>query len=396
MKQRLLVAGLVALLCACAAVYALTLTPGDSVTISGCTTRLEFSATNVVACASRSATPTRTSTATATQTATATRTPTRTSTATRTLTPTRTSTPTATRTTTATAVAGAITGLGVIGDSTLDEYRGNDNRGGTYASTTFNPVELLVRKRGVNAGAWGTRGEPRRSGYEFNWARSGDTSLQALNNQAPGVVAQLQAGQATHVVVMIGLNDFAPWGLAPSPDIYSGSLAGATLTGRLNTIADRISQTARTVNAAAPGRVLLVSVQDYLGLQVLPDYEMSLYPDATKRQRIRDAIAYVNARIQAQAATDGIAYLDYNAAMLAELTARRSGNNDVNVGGQMIDVNLRGDEPHHVLLGDTYLHPGTVYNGLVANVLIAKMDQVWGAGLAALTEAEMLAAAGIP
>ena len=220
--------------------------------------------------------------------------------------------------------------------------------------------------------------------------------MQALNNQAPGVIAQIQAGQVTHVIVMIGLNDFAPWGLAPSPDIYSGALAGATLTSRLNTISDRISQTARNVNSAAPGRVLLVSVQDYLYLQVLPDFEMSVYSDPVKRQRIRDAIAYVNSRIQTQAATDGIAFLDYNAAMVTELTARRSGNNDFTIGGQVIDANVRGDEPHHILLNDTYMHPGTAYSGLVANIVIARVNQAWGAGLLPMTDAEILAAAGIP
>lgn len=359
-----------------------SLTPGESVTISGCTTLLEL-AGNVLTCATESATPTALPTATGTATATATRTNTPLPTATNTATATRTNTP-----------APAMR-IAIIGDSTLDEYRANDNRGGAYASTTRNPVELLVTLRSVNAGAWGTRAEPRRSGYEYNWARSGDTSLQALNNQAPGVVAQLQAGQVTHVLIMIGLNDFAPWGLAPSPDIYSGALSGATLTSRLNTISDRISQTARTVNNAAPGRVLLVSVQDYLYLQVLPDYEMSIYSDPVKRQRIRDAIAYVNARIQAQAATDGIAYLDYNAGMVAELTARRSGSNDFTVGGQVIDANVRGDEPHHILLGDTYMHPGTAYNGLAANLFMAGLNSAFGAGLAPLTDSEILAAAGL-
>lgn len=401
-KSRLLVAlALIAFLCACvvAATYTLALQPGDSVTLD-CPTRLEFAATSEVSCATRSATPTATRTptntltatltSTLTPTATYTYTPTHTPTATHTNTPTPTSSPT--RMVTNTPVA--ITGLAIIGDSTLDEYRANDNRGGSYGPTTLNPVELLVTKRRLNVGAWGSRAEPRRSGYEFNWARSGDTSAQALSNQAPGVIGQIQAGTVTHVIVMIGLNDFSPWGLAPSPSIYSGSLSGATLTSRLNTIADRISQTARNVNAAAPGRVLLVGVQDYIALQVLPDYEMSLYPDAAKRQRIVDAISYVNAKIQAQTVADGIHFLDYNAAMGVELSARRSGP-DIVIGGQVIDVNVRGDEPHHVLLNDTYMHPGTVYNGLVANTLIARMNQVWGLGLAAMTDAEILAAAGI-
>src|SRR6185295_5345010 len=71
---------------------------------------------------------------------------------------------------TAVAVPG---GFGVMGDSGSDEYRADDNRGGAYAATTLNWVELLVRFRGLDFGPWATWGEPRRTGYEYNWARSG-------------------------------------------------------------------------------------------------------------------------------------------------------------------------------------------------------------------------------
>lgn len=54
------------------------------------------------------------------------------------------------------AVFPAFAQVGVIGDSFSDEYRAEDNRGGAYAATTLNWVELLARYRGVNLGAWGT------------------------------------------------------------------------------------------------------------------------------------------------------------------------------------------------------------------------------------------------
>src|SRR5215208_7833135 len=60
-------------------------------------------------------------------------------------------------------------GIGVLGDSTSDEYRADDARGGEYGETTLNWVELLVRNRGLNFGQWGSWEEPRRAGYEYHW-----------------------------------------------------------------------------------------------------------------------------------------------------------------------------------------------------------------------------------
>src|ERR1043165_9709086 len=103
-----------------------------------------------------------------------------------------------------------ITGLGILGDSRADEYRADDNRGGAYAVTTLNWVELLQKYRGVNLGSWGTRAYPRRTGYEFNWGLSGEvTATMVANGQHTGLAAQVQAGLVSHVILDIGANDFS-------------------------------------------------------------------------------------------------------------------------------------------------------------------------------------------
>ena len=48
-----------------------------------------------------------------------------------------------------------ITGLAIIGDSTVDEYRADNPRGGEYGDVTFNWAELLAGRNRVNLGAWG-------------------------------------------------------------------------------------------------------------------------------------------------------------------------------------------------------------------------------------------------
>ena len=67
-------------------------------------------------------------------------------------------------------------GIGIMGDLFYDEYQADDQRGGDFHAVTFNLVEILERTRDFNLGPWGTWGEPRRTGYEYNWARSGATS----------------------------------------------------------------------------------------------------------------------------------------------------------------------------------------------------------------------------
>ena len=381
-----------------AASFVLTLTPGDNVTIAGCTTLLELSG-NVVSCATESVTPSLPgATPTSTQTEIATATHTATSTATNTPTPTATSTATATPTPTSTATFLPTTpasppGIAIIGDSTQDEYRANDNRGGSYGVTTFNSIELLARLRALPVGAWGTRSEPRRTGYEFNWARSGAVGYNALFDQAPGVVAQIQAGRVGYVIIQVGLNDFQPGALADGYAIYTGSLSGAALTNALNTVADRIIGTYRLVRAAAPGRVIVAGVQDYMAADVLPE-TYTVFTDPAGQARFHAAFAYVNDHIRAAALSDGVRYLDFNMALTATLAPRRQGRY-INVGGRQVDTRTRGNDPLHTLLQDSYAHPGTILSGLITNVWIADANAAWGLSLPLLSDVEILNAAGV-
>ena len=54
----------------------------------------------------------------------------------------------------ATLGASAIRGIGVLGDSVSDEYRANDDRGGSYRATTLGWTEQLVFRRGLNFGPY--------------------------------------------------------------------------------------------------------------------------------------------------------------------------------------------------------------------------------------------------
>lgn len=274
--------------------------------------------------------------------------------------------------------------LAVIGDSVQDEYRANDNRGAPYYATTLNWVELLQTRRGLDFGAWGTRAEPRRSGYEFNWARSGATSDGAWA-QLNGIVTQINAGQVTHVLIQVGLNDFNQNNLAYS--IYSGAAQTATL----NHIADNVIGMANQANTAAPGRVLVAGTQDYVTDLLLPEIAGAM-PDPVGRARLTAAFAYIDARIQA-GINSGVHYFDYDAMLTAELAPRRSGN-VISIGGQSIVI-ARGNEYRSAWLNEApYAHAGTALSGLIANVYIDAINSAFGAAIPRLSDAEIIAAAG--
>jgi len=120
-------------------------------------------------------------------------------------------------------------GMAVLGDSQSDEYRADDWRGGNYADTTRNWVELLAKYRDVNLGEWGAWDEPRRNGYSQNWARTGATAHSLIESgQHLGAAEQIKEGKVNVVVVYIGALDFAPYMPHGNYEaIYNGNLSEA-------------------------------------------------------------------------------------------------------------------------------------------------------------------------
>jgi len=286
-----------------------------------------------------------------------------------------------------------IVGLAILGDSTQDEYRADNPRGGEYNATTLNWVELLATVRKLNLGPWGQREEPRRGGYAFNWARSGATSDQMLSNgQHTGAAAQAVAGLVSHAIVQIGINDFYFSGLGQQ--IYLGTASGDALRARLDLIADNIISAARALKATGQCEVLVAATQDYMTLPIVPELYVE-YQDPVGRQRFVDAIAYLNQRLAQLGAEEGVAFFDFNAAYLAEVQSRLDAEGFLIVGGERVDLRKRGNEPHFGLIDDGYIHPGTVLSGLYAKLYIEAFNRSFGTAIAPLSDDDILRAAGI-
>lgn len=284
-----------------------------------------------------------------------------------------------------------ITHFGMLGDSITDEYRANDNRGGTYANRTYNWLEMLVMKRGFNVGAWGTRSEPRRSGYEYNFARSGATAASMINSgQHTGLAPYVQNGQVQLVFIMIGSNDFGWWntsdGFAP---IYNGTLSGSALQNKINNIVTNITTAVNTIKAAGNAKIMLSTIGD----ASLSPVAQSQYPDPVKRARVTNAIAQVNTALTTMAQSKGIAMfnLDSIADDILPLIDPVTGTGTY--WGETITF-APGDEPHHLQLGDG-IHSGTIAGGVIANRLLGGFNANFQTNVPPLSEAEILSIAGI-
>jgi hypothetical protein len=276
--------------------------------------------------------------------------------------------------------------------STLDEYRGTDNRGGEYAAFTFNMAEQLAILRGFNLGEWGDWEEPRRTGYAYNWARSGATSKTMIQKgQHTGVAEQVAQGEVTFVFIFIGANDFSPAIGDAYQKIYDGSMSNELVQKKVD---QAIADVTLAVDTVLDAGALGVCTFLFPHWNLDPAIEQQ-FPDDAGRQRVEDAIATVNEGLKAMAAERGIMLIDPNVFVL-ELMSMLDENGMLNVGGELIDFRNPGNEPHHARLDDKSGHAGTVVSGLMANEYFIKpLNDAYGLNIPPLTEEEILSLAGI-
>jgi phospholipase/lecithinase/hemolysin len=283
-----------------------------------------------------------------------------------------------------------IKGIGVVGDSQSDEYQADDARGYEYAPTTLNWVEQLVKSRHMNFGTWQIWGDVRRTGFAYNWSRTGATTESVLvNEQAEGLASQIKQSEVNIAIVYIGANDFAPYnttdGYLP---IYNGSISDSALAEKIERVATNIETTILTLQKAGKVQIFLVTVPDWnVSLQV----QVGFY-DQEKRARVSGAVNAVNRKITLFARKHSLPVIDVNAFYREQLQNAPLGS--LTIGLEHVTLLIPGDEPHHAFLSDA-VHPGTVVNGLFANYVITRLNQELGTNIALLEQSEMLGNAGL-
>jgi hypothetical protein len=247
----------------------------------------------------------------------------------------------------------------------------------------------VVNTGRFDLGPWGTRAEPRRTGYEFNWSRTGAETHDIISSGAlDEMVNHIQQGDVDIVFYTIGGNDFAYY--RDGADIYSGAISGASLTYKLDNIKADMTTAVNTLLSADSDLPIIVTTLADPGIS--PSV-IANFPDATKRQRVTDAINVVNQHIiQLANSNPRITLLDIEMYQ-TELMSRMNQSGKIIVGGEEIAFSS-GSEPHHAIISDE-IHAGTVMNALYANLVIDSINSVLGTSIARFSDQESLEVAGI-
>lgn len=161
------------------------------------------------------------------------------------------------------------------------------------------------------------------------------------------------------------------------PDILTGTLNVPTwasgVVGRIMTAAD-------TVLAKNPTGMIISG---------LPD--MSLVPGAAPYKAIAapvvSAIDYTNSLLKAEVLARNQVYID-TASFMRDINA-----SPFVVGGVPINVTTGSSNPTHFFADN--IHPGTVGNGIFANLMITALNEGCGASVALFDDQAILAKAGI-
>lgn len=283
-----------------------------------------------------------------------------------------------------------IKGIGVVGDSLSDEYQADDSRGSYLSNDVYNWVELLAEYRGLNFGEWGDgRPEPRRTGYEFNWSKSGATARSVVETgQHTGLADQIKDGRVNYVVIYIGANDFAPYTSNGYPALYSESLNDEQIAEKINSIVVDIRTTIETLQSAGEVSILLLKIPDWGNRYSIQQN----YPDESSRERVTTAIETVNEKLAELAEEKNLMIADPNDFYTNLIDD--SNDNLIKIG----EVELIRDTPSHnptsEYLSDD-IHFGTIMNGLFANFIISKLEQIGSEEIGKFEVNELAEIAGI-
>ena len=279
--------------------------------------------------------------------------------------------------------------LAAIGDSLSDEYFETSFG---YASSW---TQLLVDGRGVDMGplADGTWGEPRRTGYEDDWARYGASVSDTIaQGQPAGVVSGVEERGVTHVVIFAGAIDFGP---LTGNTFWNPVYAGTWNQGQIDAyVAARVASLESILDLVEPTgvRIVLSSVPD---ASPTPACEL-LFPDVAGRTRVAAAVGVYTNELRLVAQERGLVFVDgfaFAGLLFGSPAAERP---TILVGGVEVDldaVDPDGFSPENAWVSDSF-HPNTIVQAMIANLMVTALDH-YGAGVDPFTEEELDSLAGL-
>jgi lysophospholipase L1-like esterase len=265
----------------------------------------------------------------------------------------------------------------------------------------MNWPQLLVEYRGIDMGPTaaqagvGTWGEPRNTGFKYNWARGGANSATLLTQgQHTGVAGQASSNGVGNAVLAIGPNDFNPTEPGAYFNIYSGAWSASQIQSYVAQSIGNIETALATVRAAGVSVVLANVVDPGPTPRVVPGYT-----SAANRDRVTAAIRSVNAGLKNLAQKYRVPLMDWFALGTAIIGPNTNLHSTLRLGN--VTINLRASDPGppnsmptNAFVFDGF-HPNTVIQGILANTVLQAFNSGYGAGVPLFSEQELLNQAGI-
>lgn len=285
-----------------------------------------------------------------------------------------------------------VTKLGAIGDSLSDEYAEE-----SYGSYSMSWTEILVAHRNIEMGPTasdagvGNWGEPRRTGYEDNWARYSHTTDDAIaTGQHTGAADGITNRGVSHLVLFLGGNDFGP-AHGPYEDVYNDNWSQS----QIDTYVNQQLAKAETVLDEIDGlgaKILVVNLFDF-GAMV--SVERS-FTDPVGRQRASAMYDDFSAGLESMAMQRGLPVLDMLSLSRAIFGTHAEDFNTMGIAGVDIRLNTKGlgDRPDRAFVNDG-THPRSTIQGVWCNAIITALNDAYSTGIAPLTETEILALVGL-
>ncbi len=289
--------------------------------------------------------------------------------------------------------AGILDVVGAMGDSLTDESWSVEPSlpgGEGY----INWIEHLDNSGKVSFGPQGSFPVPRRNGYERNYAMGRSTTDDLLSN---GQHTGLAGHDPTLAYLGIGGNDFAfhmvahasrALGDGEDPIVMLPQMK-ANFRAALETVAGTVDNPTGTamILATVPdlGRTPAISYMDSIG-QLHPN-SLALY---------RNAAAQFNAEVKAIGAERGFPVLDLFGLFDAVKGPIEDPCDTFTLAG--VDLWLGSytsdPSPTNAFVSD-WFHPGTVIQGIMANMFIEALNRGYDMDIPLFSDQEILATAGI-
>jgi phospholipase/lecithinase/hemolysin len=273
----------------------------------------------------------------------------------------------------------AMRGIGVLGDSYSDEYR-------FYTpdrAIARNWVEFLADVRGLNFGSPSetSRGAPRHQGFAYNWAQSAATTDSLIaEGQHTGIAAQVAAGEIDIVVVFIGGNDFIN-ASRRGDAVAELERTAVRAQANLRIIVDTV------LKARSNVRMVLLTIPDLRGLPEVRDTLKAVSNPTAVSNACISALTSYNEQIRGIASSHPqIALVDFDR---VDRVARMLAPSRVTVGNRAIDRERAGNQPDCLILADRR-HLGTVGQGLLARLIVEKINLRFQAGVKPISDDEIL------